>query len=254
MSTPYLILTDYEGNAYNFPTSFFLADDPLSTRSTIKELLFGNGGRQVGDRFANSRKIVVEGELHADSAAAFETALRSMMAACFKGGYLTIFSDSVARRIEVEAPQLDSSWLHWPNYKRVVVTFDAPFPFWTDSSETTSTNVMAGNGSFTVDLSGSDHIVMPVIEVEADQGVAIPSVVLTNLTDAGITITVNDAAFAIGEILEIDCEQGTIKKNGNDDMASLVSGSFLRLQPTVNTIQYTGAACTIRVKYRKVYA
>jgi phage-related protein len=253
MSTPYLKIEDANGNSYSFPKSLFLSSDPFSIRSTIKELMYAHGGREVGDGFIESRKVTIEGHIRADTGAAFETAYRALMQAILKGGKLTISSDAVSRYIAVSRPDVDSEWEHWPNFKTITITFNALFPFWQDAAETSSVHVMAGNGSFTVDASGSDHVMMPTITIAADQGVDVPNVRLRNVSDGGMVMEYDNPFLTSGASLAIDSSEGTIKLNGNDAVSYLVEGGFLRLQPQSNTIYYEGPACTITVKYRKAY-
>ncbi len=254
MSTiPHLTLTDKNGVVYDFPPSLFLTSDGANVRSSIKELLFAHGGRQVGDGFVASRQINIEGVLIADTSAAFETAYRALVRALLKGGDLTVHSDSVARYIAVNNPTIDQDWVYWPRAKNVSIVLNAPFPFWQDSVEVEETHIMAGNGSFTVDLSGSDHIVLPEVEVDSDQAADVPGILLRNVTDGGAVMVYNNPNFTAGNVLVIDSGDGSIMLNNNDAIGYFISGSFLRLQPVVNTIYYEGAACTILVRYRRLY-
>ncbi len=246
-------IEDADGNFYVFPITFFLTGDPFQVRSSINELVYAHGGRETADRFVNSRQVTIAGELSEDSAASFETEYRAFMKAIMKGGKLKVTTDSIPRYIEVSMPSVDSEWLHFPDYKRIDVTFNADFPFWQDEDETTYTKVVAGDDSLTVDLTGCDHIVMPLIEIDADQGANVPNVKFTNADDGGLTLQYDNPSFVIGDVLVIDSSEGTIERNGNDAIEFLVAGAFLRLQPLSNVIAYEGAACTIKVKYRKVY-
>jgi len=254
MATPYLILTDSLGTPYSFPASLFLADDSSQMRSSIQDLVYAHGGKQVADGFVAPRKVSITGDFYADSGVAFETAWRALVKAIFKGGKLTIFSDTVPRYIEVANPAIDSEWEHWPNFKRLTITFNAAFPFWVDETELNPHDHMAGAGNMSpLDLTASEHIVLPTIEIAADQGANLPSIRLTNPNDSGKTLRYDNPAFLIGSTLIINAGDGTIKLNGNDAIEYFVSGAFLRLQPKVNTIAYVGNACTITVKYRRLY-
>jgi phage-related protein len=253
MSTPYLKIEDASGNSYSFPPSLFLTSDPFSVRSSIKELMYAHGAKDVGDGFVGSRTLTVEGHVFADDAASFETAWRALMLAVMKGGKLTVSNDAVSRYMTVSSPAVDSEWEHWPNFKNVTLTFRALFPFWQAASETMSSHVLAGNASFTVDASGSDHVLMPTITIAADQGADVVGVRLRNVSDGGATLEYDNPFLTAGSVLTIDCNGGTIKLNGNDAIGYFVSGAFLRLQPKVNTIYFEGAACTVTFSFRKIY-
>lgn len=253
MSAPVLTIEDVDGNVYSFLKSFWLTTDPASARTSVKDLMYAHGGVETGDKFVGARSITIVGELFADSGAALETLLRALTQAVLKGGELRMTTDTVSRHIDVSTLSIDSEWLHWPNYKRVDVTFGAVFPFWEDDAETTLTQVVAGDDTVVVDASGSDHIVMPVIEVDADQGVDVPSVKFVNVDDGGLTFEYNNPSLVSGDVLVIDSTKGEITRNANDAIEFLIGGAFVRLQPRSNSISYEGAACTIKVKYRKVY-
>jgi phage-related protein len=246
-------LEDADGNFYIFPVTFFMNSDPFAVRSSIKDLVYAHGGRQTADKFVSMRRLSISGELSEASADLFETEYRALMKAAMRGGKLRVPTDSVPRYIEVSAPSIDSEWLHFQDYKRIDITFNVEFPFWQDNDETTYTKVVAGDDTLTIDLTGSDHIVMPTIEIDADQGVDVPSVKFTNMDDGGLTLQYDNAAFIIGDVLIMDSSEGTIERNGNSAIEFLVSGAFIRLQPISNVINYEGAACTIKIKYRKVY-
>ena len=251
MAISYLTLEDENGNSYSFHPSFSIVNDPWNLRSDIKEFIYANGGKQNGDRYVRSRKIIIEGILYADTQILFDSAFTALKKALLKGGKLSK-SDAPTKYINVELDAFEPENEH-PRHKNISITFDAPYPFWEDTTETSSINVVAGNDNFDIDVSASEHILLPVIEISADQGVDVPSVILKNIDDGGMILEYNNPLFLSGSTLIIDSKEGTIKLNNNLAMEYLLNGTFLRLQPKVNSIYYEGAACTITVKYRKVY-
>jgi hypothetical protein len=158
-------LTDANGNVYTFPQSFFLGPDPVEVRSEVSELIFAHGGVQRGDGFARPRVISVEGELHSDTAAGFETAYRSMMLAVNKGGKLWLSDDTVPRYIEVSHPQVDQEWIHFGNFKRIAIAFDAVFPLWQDTTETATVTVETLDGDM-IDRGDCEDVVSPMVTGE----------------------------------------------------------------------------------------
>lgn len=252
MSLPRLEITDGV-TPYSFPLAFFIHQDPFELRSSVREHVFAHGGRDTGDAFVRPRLLTVTGELRADTAAAFEAAFRALIQAAVRGGKLTITQDSVSRYCTVRLVSDDSEWLYWPRYKRVDLTFEMLYPFWVDAAETVVSHVFAGAGSMTVDATGSDHIVSPTIEVDADQAVPVPNILLTNTSDGGMALRYDNPSMVAGDVLVVDCAEGTVRRNGNDEVQFLTQGVFLRLQPKANTITYAGAACTVTFKFRKAY-
>jgi len=250
----YLRLTDANDNIYNFPPSFWITDDGSSQTQNIRNKAYAAGGRNIADGYLQARTILVEGALRADTLATLETAKRNLVKACFAGGKLSVVDDVVKRYIIVSNAMFDSSYQG--DYRLEIpfpISFLAENPFWQDATEIEDINIVAGNDEFTIDNSGSDFLIYPVIEILADQGVALPGIKLTNASDGGMSCEYNDPNFVQNDLLEIDCRNGTVKRNSNSTIEFFNPARFLRLQNLVNTIRYEGNACTITFKYRKVY-
>ena len=98
---------------------------------------------------------------------------------------------------------------------------------------------------FYLDYNGSIEA-KPVISFVADQGAAIGTCSLQNLTtdeSMGFSGTVpNNAA------LDIDCFQASVIDSGIDKI-SLFSGDFLRLVPGRNNLRFYGSNCTINIDW-----
>ena len=251
----YLILTDANSNAYNFPDNFWLQDGGVNTNQNIVNSFYAAGGRNIADGFLQASNITISGILHGDTIAAYETKKRALMQALLKGGQLSRSADSVSRYIDVK--HADIQWSSFGGdgdvqLQEVTIIFRTEFPFWVDAAETTSTNIVAGDDSFTVTTTGTDFIINPTIEIDADQSADVPGVKITNKSDGGASFNYDDPFFVQGDIVTINTGTGDITRNGSQT-SEWFSGVFIRLQPGANTIEYEGAACTIRVKYRKVY-
>jgi len=252
--TPVLTLIDDSGNSYTFPEDFWLRDFNLPTNISIKNYTFNAGGRNTADGYPQARQITIQGRLRGDSLSALETKKRAFFFATFKGGKLQMSDDTVSRYIYVKFPDFSDGIGDWRYSENITITFIAENPFWMDSAQTTVTKIVTGNDSITVDATGSDFLMFPTIEIENDQSVDNPTVKMYNQDDGSGFFEYADIAFLDGDLLVINSELGTIKKNSNDAFNGFVTPRFLRLQPQSNTFQYEGAACTIRIKYRKVYA
>lgn len=248
----YLILTDADSNVYNFPDSFWITADSVITNKNIVNLPYTPGGKNTGDGFPQARAITISGTLQGDTTAAFETKKRAFVRACRKGGYLTKYSDTVARRISISYGDFDWGTEMAQQLQTVDVTFIAVDTYWEDTALTTDENIVAGNDTLTIATTGSDDELKPLIEIEADQAVNVPGVLLRNDTYGGIEFTYNNSSFVSGDVVQIDCATGLITRNGGEE-ATDFDGAFLRLIAGSNTIQYEGNACTIRFKFRKVY-
>jgi hypothetical protein len=107
--------------------------------------------------------------------------------------------------------------------------------------------------AISIDLSGSDYIVYPEIEILNNYGKNNPTLSMKNVTDGNMEFEYNDSLFVADDLLEIDSTEGTVLKNNNNAIENFDPARFLRLQPKVNSITYTGEDADITFKYRKVY-
>lgn len=247
-------LIDRDGNSYIFPEDFWIKDDGTSSRSETTQLDFAHGGKELSDGFLQPRTITVEGEIRADTEAAFETALRAIQRAVRKNGKLYVIDDIITRFIEVKSPSVSSEYTgDYPQEKPVSITFLAEYPFWQNDTISSDSETVTGDDTLLVDNSESDDFCLPTITISADQGVDLPSVRLRNQSDGGMFFDYNNPSFFAGAILVIDCFNGTIRLNNNDSFEFFNPARFLRLQHVVNTILYEGAAATITFTWRKTY-
>lgn len=247
----YLYLIDSNGNTYNFPYDFWISDDDFALSSNIKNIAFGAGGRNTADNFPIARSITIEGALRADTLAELETKKRAFYKAVLKGGQLYVSDDTVTRYITVSNANISSSYQgDYRLEKPCTIDFICEYPFWEDATETTAT---FSNSTLTIDNSGSDFILLPTIEITADQGFDIPSLSITNTTDGSMVFSYTDPGFVQGDVLIINSKDGTVKKNNNDAIEYYSPAVFLRLIAASNIFQYSGNDATIKIKYRKVY-
>ena len=252
-----LKLTDYDGNVYNFPPDFWIRDDPFDTNKNVINSYYAAGGRNIADGFLNPRYITIGGQIRGNTSQEYETNYRSFVKAILKGGYLEKSEDVVSRYIEVKAPDVqmgpEEGTSNGIQYKEITVIFLAEDVFWKDSTETVDLNIVTGDDTLTIDNTGSDFLALPIITVNANQGVDVPGVKMVNKSDGGMEFQYNYNRFQSGDILIIDCEKGTVKLNNTDSIENFFPGRFFRLQPGENTIEYEGNACSISFTFRKVY-
>jgi len=251
----YLTLEDQNGTTYNFPETFWINGGNISANNNVVNKSFANGGRQIADGYLKSKIVTVSGILQGDTLAQFETKKRALSLAIFKGGKLIRSGDSVDRYINVifdDVNEGDPSGEEDTQLQSFTISFIAEFPFWEDYTEIDDSNIVAGNDTLTIDLTGSDNIVFSIITISANRSVDVPGVKMINRSDGATSFIYNDPLFTSGDIVVIDTKKGTVTRNGGSSIENF-SGNFLRLQPVENEIEYEGAACTITFSYRKVY-
>ena len=251
---PVLTLIDDDSNSYTFPADFWPTDYPIVVNKSVRNFTFAAGGRNTSDGYPQARTFNISGMLRADSLAALETKKRAFVKAVMKGGKLQYSDDVVSRYIDIRSPDLNFSVGGWRFSENVDLSFICENPFWVDAAETVSTNILTGDDTIYVDLSGSDFLVFPIIEIDNDQAVDNPTVKMYNVTDGSGAFEYNDAAFVVDDVLTIDSALGTVEKNSNDAFEDFSPARFLRLRPENNQLEYEGAAATVKIKYRKVYA
>ena len=161
----HLTLTDANGAVYNFPPSFWLKDHSWGVRSNMRQRAYAHGGRNTGDGYLESRVITIDGALRADTLALLETAERALKLAVLKGGRLTVSDDTVSRYIDVQAPKAGESYIgDYRNERPITITLIAEDAVWKDLTETTKTEVIAATPTdFTVDATGADTLIYPII-------------------------------------------------------------------------------------------
>jgi hypothetical protein len=252
---PVLTLIDDEGESFIFPKDFWLKDFDLNVNVNVVNYTYAAGGKNTADGYPQVRRITISGLLWAPTLAELETKRRAVFRACLKGGKLQKSDDTVSRYITVRFADFSYSQGNWRNSERLSIVFTAEFPFWVDSSLTVFENVYTNTfNNFTIDVSDSDFIMLPLIEVENTEGLDNPRFYLQNNSDGGTKFYYEDTGFLAGDLLEIDSSLGTVKKNSNNAIEYAVQPWFIRLLPQENNITFfIGDECTLRIKYRKVY-
>jgi phage-related protein len=250
----YLTLTDNNGDTYSFNPTFSISSESFSSSVSTKKYMYASGGKITGDKFFKSRTKTISGSIIEETPGDLETEQRSLSFACIKGGALRIIGDNVNRYINVSAPDIEKEYEQFGCAVNYTISFVVDFPYWSADVATESEHVVAGDDTLTVDASGSDFIILPVITIESDQSEDMTSFKLANYSDGGQSLIVNCPYFTTDNNMEIDSQNGTIKLNNNNAIAYLAdNSSFPRLQPMSNTINYEGNACTITFVFRRVY-
>jgi hypothetical protein len=252
-----LTLEDQNGNTYTFDGSFKIDNESFNLNNVMQKIAYFPGSNNTGDKFLTDRVMTISGSIQEDTVAAGEAAYSAFKIALLKGGKLRKSGDIVSRYCNVVCADVNPGFemtMTGGGYFREGISANLllEFPFWEDESETTDATTVTGNDELSVDTTGTEEILYPIIEIEADQSVDLPGIMLYNKSDGGMQLIYNNPGFVQGDILIIDCKEGTVKLNSNLSF-EYFTGAFLRLQRGINLIDYEGSAATIRVKYRKVY-
>lgn len=252
----FLKLEDSNGTNYDFSNNFWIEPYTLTKNSSIQNIAYSESGRETADKFPKHGLIKIKGTLQGDTAAFFETYKNNLIEACLKGGKLRINDDIIDRYLEIAWANFTFGILEGDantgHLQEIEIDFVCEKLIWQDYVLNESENILAGNGDFTVTVTGTNWAIKPIIEIAADQGADLTGILLRNQGDGNTEIIYNDEFFISGSTLIIDCEYGTVSMNNNDGLPNF-TGFFIKLQPGENIFSYEGNACTITVKYRRQY-
>ena len=250
---PTLTLEDLNGGVYNFNPTFWIGPGNISNNTNIVNKFYAAGGANVADAYLNATNLSLEGSIQGDTPAEFEAKKKDLADACLKGGKLRYSDDTIDRYKDILFAGISYQQEQGRLFQEYTIDFIVQFPFWQDSIETEQTEILSGNASFDVDNSGSNFIIMPTIEITATDSGGLPGVTMRNISDGAGAFSYSDIQFQLGDILIINSTEGTVKLNNGDRISNYNPAVFLRLQPTINTIEYEGGPCSITIKYKKVY-
>lgn len=222
---------------YTFPSGVELKDEPWGQRLDSEPKAYAHGDVTTADKKVSSRVISLHGIFQKTSAALMETELKSMRKACYTKDYRLYATQNANEFYEIECFNFDFDYLGILTTVEVIVDFLAAdgFRYYKDQTTDTKNPVVSGT-PYTVN-NGGDTEVSPVITYTA--GGTQTKVKIQNDQDAGKYFEYT-GSLALNDILKIDCQEGTVEKNGVDDIANFSAGSsFINLASGDNTITVT---------------
>jgi phage-related protein len=244
-----LIFTDTAAATKTLDANFKIKGFPFKKRSSMVTLAYRDGGRNVSDNKIDPRVIQIEGIVRAASAAAYETAIQDyyvwlnkldLKLAWTAGKYINV------REITDITPQfVDGGFLR---ICKLSFNCQCEDPFVYYDALTSDVKVIAASPTTWVIANAGSYEEFPVIEIV--NAANNPNVIVENTTDNTRFFTYDDANFLNTDTLAVDNKEGTVEKNGANNIDKF-GGSFLRLLVGNNTIKYTGAACTMTTKWYK---
>lgn len=240
-----IVLTDENLNTYTFPATFTVKD--LGWKKKIRNIpiAFRDGGDEIGDKKLDSRIITIEG-IVSDNAtyAATMATINSWLYKTNLKLSITAGKHYNVKSIESAGnPFFDGGFFRVSKLKFNCIVAD---PFYYADALTTSANIIVASPTIFVVTTTSLFDILPVFEII--NSVNNVTFNLENATDVGNYFNYTDAAFLAGNTLVVDSKAGTVKKDGINSI-QYFSGNWLRLLPGANSFVYTGAACTLNVKY-----
>ena len=129
------------------------------------------------------------------------------------------------------------------------IGFQADDPCAYDVSETDSPHLIDADHQTVIETPGGTAMISPVYTLTAGEELAAVTIKVQNInTDEELQWT---GTLTIGQVLEINTDAWTIKKEGVADISTF-TGQFPRLQPGANQIKVTAFSTTgtLDIKYR----
>jgi phage-related protein len=244
-------IIDTDGNEFYLPATFNVRSEPISRKSSILELAFAHGGRDVSDGKVAVRTVEVSGKLWAATDAEFNAAWDALAAQIMKDDI--ILQD---RGRQITANKIVQTEVMYPSqvdfrYGEVSLQLQCLDPFW--YAIAAKTKVFAiGSSPLTVGFELLGNVeAWPTITIE--HSASNTDFTLKSVTDGNRSIRIQDSGALAGQTTVIDCQAGTVTRGGVDKISTM-SGLFLRLlggRP--NSLEYTGANCTITFAYKEAW-
>ena len=248
-------LAGAEGDQVILPASLTLEGDDCDLRVDSDERALSDGsaawGGQVKARRAVVSGLVGDGTSTPEATRALLRQLRA--AAARQDQYLATDqgADHFLRLRLLESCDVRWQALWGRSLAQVRLSWLLADPFWYSTAVGQVHEDLAG--AVRVRMGGIHQVARSPVSTAmepAPAGVAVPTVTLVNETDGGVGLTYSDPAFADGATVVIDCERGTVRRDGVDSIRYL-GGRPLRLLPGLNTLSYTGAACAVTIQWRE---
>lgn len=240
------------GDQYILPETLVPEADDFSTRVDSERRALTDGEAAWGGQ-VEARKFSVSGLVGGDSEAQTRALMQAIRARAARPGQKLSIQPGGPYLHLAFLENFDHKWeaLSGRRLVRVAATWLLADPFWYSTAVGQVHADLAGDGSIPVDTGDlATWWMPPVLILTAPAGESVPSVTLVNETDGGVGLTYSDPAFADGAVVVIDCERGTVTRDGTDSIRYL-GGRPLRLLPGENTLSYTGAACAVSIQWRE---
>lgn len=243
-----LILNQGLSTEYTFPRSFSLDALLWAKRTGESERAHQHGTIITADKKLTSRPVRIWGTLSSSSRVAFRTELEAMRKACYQDDPTLHASDYWAGRYVIldSIDVFDTVYLVTLRAADISILFKVTDPFWYATTPTSRAwSITAATLSRIVENLGSVEM-SPVITYRAG-GAQTQLKVRNNQNSEEFTYS---GTLALNDELEVDCKEGTVKKNGTDDIVNYV-GPFLRLLSGNNSIRtvITGTVGTSRIQF-----
>lgn len=254
------------GQIYELPPLSRIKSLGFSIRNKDEARAFSHGVIETGDDMVDKRQIDLEMMLVGISQADHDQQLDELLKNLYRNDQRLFVRDDRYLKLKT-LTKVQHEYITGYNSVRskITATFKAADPFFYDLTDNTfqyaCTDITPPTFIASYQITEETHTpytfvvtnygtadTLPTITINATANC--PDITLTNLTDNNRSFRYADVQLVAGQSVVIDCQQGTVYRNGMNGLNSF-AGSFLRLLPGDNQITYSGGNCTITIAYPK---
>jgi hypothetical protein len=244
-------------------SNFTLEGIPINRRSTLKDRAFQDGVVDTSDGKLKNNVLTLNGALYGASFVLQQLIIRTIAASWndFKlyrsasGSYDYYYN--IKKVLSMEENWIEGQDYDAANYELKLLVTDPYVYKHTATSDTITVDSSPKTDTVSNDANGAP--VYPVITVTADT--TISSLTVENLSDVpegasdGLQFTYLDPNFVNTDELIIDCQNGTVEREGTNTIRYF-SGNFIRLLTGNNSIKVTcqtSGATTVKFDFNERY-
>jgi len=229
---------------YEFPSGCELVEESWEKRLDTEMRAYQNGAVLIGDEMVKPRIITVHGIFNATTinttyGATLLANLKEMKKQCYTQD-LRLYPGSqyTDEFYYVECLSFEPTFLGMTEAVEVWIDFQCsdPFRYYKDETTDSETGITSSPHTYTV-TNGGDIEVYPVITFTGGASTSLTKLKVANAQDGNKYFEVS-TAIGDGDEIEVDCEEGTVKKNGTSTISNF-TGSFLKLASGDNSITLT---------------
>ncbi len=237
---------------YEFPAGCNLVAEPWGKRQGTEPRAYQHGGVIVSDEKVETRIISLHGifnlsGVNATYGATLAANLKEMKQQCYTED-LRLYPGSqyTDEYYNIECLTFEHNFLQTITIVEIFIDFICSDPFRYYKDVTTDNNIVDESPeAFTVS-NGGDAEVFPIITWTAGAAANFSKVRIANAEDGAKYFEYEPAAnITVGQVIEIDCQEGTVELDGSSDISHF-SGSFIKLASGTNnlTVTLTGTSGT----------
>lgn len=244
-------LIDGLGQEFYLPKTFELRSEPIAKKSSLLDVAYVHGAKDVSDGMFGPRVIEVSGKIWATTDAEYNAKWDALAEHLVKEDFKI---QNRGRQIRIrKIEEISHDYPSTANLEFGIVTIRmlATDPFWYGKTAKQKQIVITSSPKeFQWDIGGKMEVFPTIIFLNAADN---PDFKLENTTDISRELRIQDVLNTNGTTITVDCAKGTVKR-GTTDIIAKFSGLFLRLLGgRSNLFKYTGSAVTITMQYYEAW-